>query len=137
MFNKLRSEVNSHGRMYNCYYHYDERTAVSFLKSFYSASYYEEYEDKPVRSYKLDDDDDESLPFSMKIKEISISNNFGRPKIEKYSEQKDPMYHLNEHMTQMNLKKANPTLKCQPSTLYYLVRKKMVYSKLILESIRS
>lgn len=56
---------------------------------------YKKYEDHPVRSYELGDND-ESLPFLKEMKEVLILNNFIHPVIEKYGEKNNLMYHLLE-----------------------------------------
>lgn len=71
---RLASKVNFHGRRYR------QPIVVrlgskGLVKTSCNTPLYEEYEDRPVRSHELDNDDDH-LSFSKEINEVTISNNF-------------------------------------------------------------
>ncbi|KAL2505567.1 hypothetical protein Adt_21188 [Abeliophyllum distichum] len=66
---------------------------------------YDDEEDGPTRSFK-EDDDDKDLPFFYEIRKTLVPRGFVRPKLDKYTEQGDPMYHLADYKTKMKLKKC-------------------------------
>ncbi|KAL2526590.1 Retrotrans gag domain-containing protein [Abeliophyllum distichum] len=72
---------------------------------------YDDEGDDHTRSFE-DDDDDKDLPFFYKIRITPNPKDFIRPKLEKYTMQSDPMYHLEDYKTEIKLKNASDSLKC-------------------------
>lgn len=70
-----------------------------------------EDEDRPCRSFELDDDNDD-LPFSQSILDVYVSDHFVLSKIWGTKEEVSKKKHLNIYKTQMDLRRVTPVLKC-------------------------
>lgn len=90
---RFSKEVTSRDRKCNCR---KGRRVGNLINVSCSSLIYEEFENRPTRSYELDYDN--GLPFSRKIREELVLDKFVRPIMENYSGKGDPMYHLYVYM---------------------------------------
>lgn len=68
-------ELSSRDRRSTQYYQQGDRRAKNYKDTSYSILPMKEYKDQTARSYEIDDGN-ECMPFSRKIKEVPIPDNF-------------------------------------------------------------